>query len=283
MMELFKYPFFQKAIFSCFFAGIGCGIVGVWVLLMRISFIGVAISHAAFSGALLALLLQKPIVPFSFLFSFAASGILGPLSDRGQLHPDTSLGIIFSTTLGLAFLFMGVLPGAKSEALNLLWGSILTLDISDILLLSITVFLILIIISLFFKEIQSVIFNRTLAKASGIPATFFFYLLLFVSGAVIVSCLKSIGGLLVFSLIINPSASAYQITYNLKKMYILSSLFGVISGWTGLFISSILNIPTGASIVLVSAFIFILSHIFSPKRWTEEKNFSMELLKGGID
>lgn len=282
-MEIFKFAFFQKAILSGFLAGISCGIVGVWVLLLRISFIGVAISHSAFAGALLGILLNKPFLPFSFLFSFIASGILGPLSDKGKFHPDTSLGIIFSTTLGLSFLFMGALSGAKSEALNLLWGSILTIDFSDIVILFSVVIFILLIVFLFYKEIQSVIFNKTLAKASGIPATGFFYLLLFMSGIVITACLKSIGGLLVFSLIINPAASAYQITYNLKKMYVLSCLFGVISCWTGLFISTIFNIPSGASIVLVSAFIFIISNVFSPKKWKKGKNSLMKFQRNGMN
>ena len=274
-MELLNFLFFQKAVVSCLLVGISCGLVGVWVLIMKISFIGVAISHAAFAGALLALLLGKPIVSFAFLFSLGAAGILGPLSDRGQLHPETSIGIIFSTTLGLSFLFMGLLPEAKSQALNLLWGSILTLEFSDILILFLTTFFTLAATIIFFKEIQAVIFNRELAKAVGISATLFFYLTLFLSGSVVTSCLKSVGGLLVFSLIINPAASAYQITYSLKKMYILSCVFGIISGLIGLFISTILNLPVGASIVLVSSLIFLVSNIFSPKRrnGTEKKVF----------
>ncbi|MCX8082534.1 MAG: metal ABC transporter permease [bacterium] len=265
-MELIGFTFFQRALISAFLAGIACGIVGVWIVTMRISFIGVAISHSAFAGALLGLVLGKPVIPFAFSFSFLACAVLGPLSDKGQLHPDTSIGIIFSSTLGLAFLFMGILPEAKSQALNLLWGSILTVNSKDICLLVITVVILIILTSLFFKEIQSVIFNRELAKASGIPATIFFYILLFLTGMTISTTLKSVGGLLVFALVVNPSASAYQITYSLKKMYILSSIFGILSGWGGLFLSTRFNIPAGASIVIISTFIFIISVLLSPKR-----------------
>ena len=270
-MELIRFAFFQKALIAALLAGIACGIVGVWIVTMRISFIGVAISHSAFAGALLGLVLNKPALPFSFLFSFLACAVLGPLSDKGQLHPDTSIGIIFSSTLGLAFLFMGILPEAKSQALNLLWGSILTVNISDIILLAVTVLLVLATTTLFFKELQSVIFNREMAKASGISATLFFYLLLFLTGMTVGATLKSVGGLLVFALIINPAASAYQITYSMRKMYLLSSLFAVLSGWCGLFLAATFNLPAGASIVMVSTIIFILSVIFSPKRARNEK------------
>ncbi|MCM8829895.1 MAG: metal ABC transporter permease [Candidatus Omnitrophica bacterium] len=265
-MGLIGFKFFQMALISALLAGISCGIVGVWIVTMRISFIGVAISHAAFAGALLGLILGKPPVLFAFFFSFLACAILGPLSDKGQLHPDTSIGIIFSSTLGLAFLFMGILPEAKSQALNLLWGSILTVTLKDITLLIITLALTIIFTTLFFKEIQSVIFNREMAKASGISATIFFYLILFLTGITISTTLKSVGGLLVFALVVNPAASAYQITYSMKKMYILSSLFGVVSGWSGLFFSAQFNLPAGASIVIVSTVIFILSVLFSPKK-----------------
>lgn len=265
-MELIGFTFFQKAIISALLAGIACGIVGVWIVTMRISFIGVAVSHSAFAGALLGLILGRSEVAFSFLFSFLACAVLGPLSDKGQLHPDTSIGIIFSSTLGLAFLFMGLLPEAKSQALNLLWGSILTVTGKDILLLTITVFMLIIITILFFKELQSVIFNREMAKASGISATIFFYLILFLTGMTISATLKSVGGLLVFALVVNPAASAYQITYSMKKMYILSSLFGILSGWAGLFLAAEFNLPASASIVIVSTVIFILAVSLSPKR-----------------
>lgn len=265
-MELLSYSFFQRAILACLFAGVACGIVGVWIVVMKISFIGVAISHAAFAGSLLALVMGAPVVLFSFLFSTAACTVLGPLSDKGQLHPDTSIGIIFSSTLGLAFLFMGLLPEGKSGALNLLWGSVLTVNPADIILLAMTAFLVVLATVFLYKQVQSVIFNRELAKASGIASSIIFYIILLLAGTAISSTLKSVGGLLVFSLIINPAAAAYQVTYSLKKMYLLSVFFAVIAGWIGLLFAALLGLPAGASIVLVSSLIFGLAVIFSPKR-----------------
>ena len=100
----------------------------------------------------------------------------------------------------------------------------------------------------------------------GIPATLILYGILFLTGTTITASLRSIGGLLIFSLILNPAAAAYQITYNMKKMFILSAVFGILSGWLGLLISYLLDIPSGATIVITSSVIFGLATLFSPKR-----------------
>jgi manganese/iron transport system permease protein len=118
----------------------------------------------------------------------------------------------------------------------------------------------------FYKEIQAVICHRQVALAVGIPATIVFYGLLFSTGVTITASLQSIGGLLIYSLILNPAAAAYQLTYSLKKMILIAVAFGVVSCWAGLAVSYLLDIPSGASIVITSAIIFGLATAFSPKR-----------------
>lgn len=104
----------------------------------------------------------------------------------------------------------------------------------------------------FFKEIQAVLCHKETALAVGIPATAIFYGMLFLSGAVITASLRSVGGLLIYSLIINPAAAAYQLTYSLRRLFFLAAAFGVLSCWGGLIISSYWNLPSGATIVLCS-------------------------------
>jgi manganese/iron transport system permease protein len=104
------------------------------------------------------------------LFSLLAAAIIGPLSDRGELNPDTSIGIIFSITFGLAFLFIGLILGPKTQALGLLWGSILVVTDSDLILLGVVALTTIALIALFYKEVQAVLFNREIALAVGIPA-----------------------------------------------------------------------------------------------------------------
>ncbi len=265
-LSILGYQFMQNAILAAFLGGIACSTVGVFVVLLHMPFIGVAMSHAAFAGALLGLWMGFNPLIGAFVFSLGAAAVIGPLADRGEISPETSLGIVFSLALGLAFLFIGLMPTTRSAALDLLWGSILTVSRGDVILLAVVAFVIVGLVVLFFKEVQAVVFNRNIALAVGLPATLILYAVLFLTGTTVTVSLRSIGGLLIFSLILNPAASAYQLTYNMKKMFLLSAVFGVLSGWIGLFFSYIFNLPSGATIVVTSSVIFLLAVVFSPKR-----------------
>ena len=264
-MSIFHYQFIQNAILAAFLGGVACSIVGVFVVMMRISFIGVCLSHAAFAGALFGALVGFDPILGAFAFSLLAAAIIGPLADRGEFNPDTAIGILFSLMLGLAFLFMGLMPGPRTQALGLLWGSILTVTDADLILLAVVCTIVVTLVVLFFKEIQAVTFHREIALAVGIPASVIFYALLFLTGATITASFRTIGGLLIFSLIINPAAAAYQLTYSMRRLFLLSALFGVLSGWLGLLISYLFNIPSGAVIIVVSTLIFVVATIYSPK------------------
>jgi manganese/iron transport system permease protein len=265
-LSILGYQFMQNAILAATLGGIACGVIGVFVVLMHMPFIGIAMSHAAFAGALLALWLGFDPLIGAFAFSLAAAAVIGPLADRGGLSPEISLGVIFSLMLGVGFLFLGLMPGTKSNALELLWGSILTNTATDILLLAIVAAVVVGLVTVFFKEIQATVFNRNVALAVGLPATLVLYGVLFLTGATVTVALRSIGGLLIFALILNPASAAYQLTYSMKRMFLLSAVFGVLSGWIGLVISYALDVPSGATIVITSSVIFALAAVFSPKR-----------------
>ncbi len=265
-LSIFGYQFMQNAILSAFLGGIACSTIGVFVVLMHMPFIGVCMAHAAFAGALLGLWLGFNPLIGAFALSLVSAVIIGPLADRGELNPETSVGVIFSLMLGLAFLFMGLMPGTKSGAFELLWGSILTNTRSDVIFLGIVAAIVVGLVFIFYKEIQATIFHRDMALSVGIPATLILYSVLFLTGATITVTLQSIGGLLIFSLILNPAAAAYQLTYNMKRMFLLSAGFGVLSCWIGLLFSYLFNFPSGATIVVTSSVIFMLASALSPKR-----------------
>jgi manganese/iron transport system permease protein len=267
-LEIFQYGFMQKAFMAGLLGGVSCALIGVLVVTMRISSIGICIAHAAFAGALLGILLNANCLFLAFVFSLGTAAIIGPLSDRADFAPETSIGIVFSVMLGLAFLFIGLMSGSRTSALNLFWGSILTVTKQEIYLLILVTITLMACLILFYKEIQAVLCHRSVALAVGIPATAVFYGMLFMTGATVTASLRSIGGLLIYSLIINPAAAAYQITYSLKKLFFLAALFGVISCWGGLLVSYALDVPSGAAIVIFSTLIFITTTLFSPKKRT---------------
>ncbi len=246
--------------------GLVCGIVGVWVVMMEIPFVGVAMSHAAFAGSIAGLMLGINPLVSALLFCLVASLAIGPVAERSDLAPSVSLGIIFSLVLGLAFLGLGLLRGPRSEALSLIWGNILLVSSQDLILMAVVAVVILLFLFLFYKETCALLYNREIARAVGIPERAFFFVMLALSGLVVTANLSTVGGLLIFSLIVNPPSAAFQLTYRLKTMYLLSVLFSVLSCLVGLVVSWLTDAPAGAVIIITSSVIFGVALLVSPKR-----------------
>ncbi|RLI36403.1 metal ABC transporter permease [Candidatus Bathyarchaeota archaeon] len=256
------------AITASILAGITCSLIGVFVVQMKLSSIGFCMSHAAFAGAALGLLLSTDPLITALAFATVIALILGPLSEKAKLSPEVIIGIMFSLTMGLGFIFLNFTPGlaATRQALGILWGSIFSVTIDDLILLGLLTFFIVLLLILFFKEFQALMFNRKLAEASGINTSLFYFLILFLIGVTVAFSLKLVGGLLVFALIVNPASSALQFIYDLKKVMVVSPLIGASTCLLGFFSSLLLNFPIGSSIIIVSSFTFCVSVILSPKR-----------------
>jgi manganese/iron transport system permease protein len=246
--------------------GLVCGVVGVWVVMMNIPFVGVAMSHAAFAGAVTGLLLGINPLVTAAVFCIAASLLIGPVAERADLEPNVSLGIIFSVVLGFAFLAIGLMRGPRSDALSLIWGSILLVSSRDLMLMAVATGAVLLFLGLFYKEVQAVLYNREIARAVGIPERALFFAMLVLCGLSVTANLSTIGGLLIFSLIVNPPSAAFQLTYRLRTMYLLSALFGVLSCLVGLFVSWLTDAPAGAVIIITSSAVFGICLLLSPKR-----------------
>ncbi len=266
LVEALSCPPIQRAVIACVLCGASCSLLSVFVVLMKMPLIGVSMSHAAFAGAVLGLLLDVNPFASGFVVCLLAAGILGPLSDRTDIAPENVLGIMFSFLMGLAFLGMGILTRTKAGALNLMWGSLLSLSGSDIRILTVITTLLVLFVALFFKEIRSVMFSRRLAASSGVPEKAIYYALLFLTGAVVSANLATVGGLLIFALLVQPGATALQLTYNLKHFFLIAAAAGIGACVSGLFLSYIFDLPSGASVVLMATAIFAAAFIVSPKR-----------------
>ena len=256
----------QRALMACVLCGLGCSLLSVFVVLMRMPLIGVSMSHAAFAGAVFGILFGFNPVLSGFLVCLAVAGTLGPLSDRVNMSPENTLGIFFSFLMGAAFLGMGILTRTKAGALNLMWGNLFSLSRADIVILAIVTAIPILFILLFFKEIRAVLFHRGLASSSGIPERPIYYAILFLTGAVVSANLSTVGGLLIFALLMQPGATALQLTYDLKIFFLIAAAAGVIACVSGLLVSYVFNLPSGAAIVMASTGIFALAYVFSPKR-----------------
>jgi ABC-type Mn2+/Zn2+ transport system permease subunit len=256
------------SILGALLAGFVCSTMGVFVVRMNLASIGYLMSHAAFAGAAFGLMIDIDPMIGAIIFSFVTALILGPLAEKARLQSNIVIGFLFSFMIALAFIFLNYIPGqaASARALRILWGSIFSVTYNDIFLLTLLSFILIIFITIFYKELLSIMFNRKLAESSGVNTKLFYFTVLFLTGFAVSLSLRIVGGLLVFALIINPTSTAYQFFYDFKKILICSPLIGIISCVVGFWLSVISDFPIGASIVIISALFFASAIAVSPKR-----------------
>jgi len=270
MIEL-PSTFIITVLIGATLAGLACSLIGTFIVQMDLTSIGFSMSHAAFAGAALGLLLSINPTITAIGFALLVALLLGPISEKAKLSPGVIIGISFPISMALAFIFINLQPtAATSEALNLLWGNLYSLTSADLAYLAILSVSIILIITVFKKEYLSILFDKKMAKASGINTKPFYFSILFLTGLTVAVTLKFIGGLLVYALIVNTAASAYQFTYDINKIFILSPIIGIICSLSGVWMSLQFNTPIGTSIVIMTAIAFTLSVIFSRKRGTGE-------------
>jgi len=268
-MIFLSLPIIQRALIGCLLAGFLTGLVGVLVIRMKLTSSGFCMSHAAFAGAALGVALTTSPIGVALIFSAAVASIVGPVADKAKLHADIIMSIAFPLNMALAFIFLTMAPGVAQltgEVTTVLWGSVLSIGNNDIAYLAIVSVVALAILYLFWKELFSIMFSRTMAEADGINTKLFVYLTIFMIGIVVTLSLKLVGGLLVFALLANPASTAFQLLSDLKKIVILSPIIGIATCIAGLIVSLFLNWPVGACIVIVSTICFAFAVLLSPKR-----------------
>jgi len=255
--------FFYLVMFAGAVAGASTGLLGVYIIGMRLPFIGICISHSAMAGTIYSILLGVNPVWGPVVFSAACSMSLGAVrKGRSRLDANVALAILFNLMLGLTFLGIGLMRGSRSEVLGLLWGSLLFVDRSSVVIITVFGLVFAAFALLFNKELKSLMFSRTIASATGVHESFVYCLFLGLCGVILAVNLPLVGGLLIFSLITCPAAAAYQICTGHRSVVIAATFFGMASAVIGFLVSYYLDLPTGACIVIVSAVIFAVSALY---------------------
>jgi manganese/iron transport system permease protein len=242
-------------------AGGSTGLLGVYIVGMRIPFLGICVSHAALAGAVFGALfgLTGPMLLAPALIGAVLTALLLGLLDPDRMQTDTNviLGVLFSLTMGLAFLgigLFGVLGKSDNEVRNLLWGSLMFCRWKDL------TFMLIVLggtggfIGLFYKEMRALMFSRLHATAAGVPVTLVWTAFLILTSLTLTVNFQTVGGLMIYSLMVNPATAAFQIVKGYRQVLLLSFLLGGLSGAGGFLISAATDLPTGATIVLFSSF-----------------------------
>jgi len=252
--------FFYTIILAGAVAGASTGFLGVYLVGMRIPFIGICISHAAMAGTILAVLFGlNPVLGAMALSVLTATSMAAIPPEKSRLDTNAGLAILFSLMLGLTFLGMGLVKDSRNEILGLLWGNILFVRSESVVVIVATAIVLAVFAMLFNKELKVILFSRQIAAATGVHSGLVYGLFLALCGLIISINIKLIGGMMIFSLITNPAAAAYQLCRGHRSLVLTATVFGMLSAVVGFGISFYLDLPTGACIVLVSTAIFALS------------------------
>jgi len=267
--QLFDRAWMQRILVTAILIGFVGGIIGTFIILNRVIFLGEAIAHSAFAGVGLGLVIGIDPLFMIFLFSELSAFSVGYVNQKKIMNEDIILAIIFSGMMALGIIFIHFLTEVSASVSSILFGAILYVNSRQVLILLIVSIIVIVLMLFFRKEYFFMVFDEDIAKISGIPTKLLNYLFLGLLAALIAVSIQSIGAILVFALFIIPSASSYMLTYNYKRMIIYSSMFGAFSGFFGIMISFLFNLPGGPSIVLVAVLIFLICYGASPKRLTK--------------
>ena len=258
ILELLHYTFFQHALLGSLFASIACGIIGTYIVTRRLVFISGGITHASFGGIGLGLYADISPLLSAAIFSVLSSFGVEWLSKRKDMREDSAIAVFWTFGMAVGIIFSFLAPGFTPDLSAFLFGNILTITPTDILLLAILSILLILFFTLFLNPIICIAFDREFACSQRIPVALFEYILMMFIALTIVSCLRMVGIVLAISLLTLPQMTANLFTHSFKKIIWWSVIIGYAGCLGGLFISYKLQVPSGAAIIFFS----ILIHTF---------------------
>jgi len=259
-----QYPFIQRAMLEIAIVGVLCGLVGCFVVLRGLAFIGDALAHAVFPGVVLSYIAGRSILIGAFIFGGLTALGIGILSRSRRVSEDTAIGVIFAAFFALGVVLISRQTGFRRDLGSLLFGSILGVSSTDVVVTAIIAAVVIVILFALLKEFTLVAFDVTLARSLGYPVFRLDILLLLLVSATIVVSLQTVGNILILALIVTPPAAARLLTDRLDLMLALSALIGVASGIGGLYISYHAGSAAGATIVLTATACFLAALILAP-------------------
>lgn len=266
MFDILQYAFMQRAVVSATITGALCAMIGVYVVLRGMSFIGAGIAHASFGGVALGFITGINPLFTTILFCLITAWGIALISERRRVREDTAVGIFFASTMAFGVLLIGFMHGYNVDVFSYIFGNILSVSVLDLAASLTLATLVIGVIFFFFKEFLLLTLDPEMAMVIGLNTKRYSFLMITLVALTIVTSIKSVGIVLVSALIVTPAASAYLLINDFKKMMLYSIIIGVGSCWLGLFLSTLFNIASGATIVITATFIFFNCYVLSPKR-----------------
>ncbi len=258
LLSPLAYDFFVRALVASALVGVACAVIGSFVVLKGMSFIGDAVSHAAFPGIVIAYMLGLPIILGGAVASIVTALGIGALTRRSGLRSDSIIGVLFAGMFALGVALFSSIPNYVGDLFHFLFGDVLGISVADLLALSLLVLILLVVVRILWKELLFATFDPLGAGAAGLPVRRLDDLLLILIAVTIVISLQAVGIVLVVAMITTPAATAQMLVQRFGTMISTAALIGVVSAVAGLYLSYAFDLASGAAIVLVETALFLL-------------------------
>lgn len=263
--DILHYAFLQRALLAGTLIAVLCSVLGVFLVLRRLSLIGDGLAHITFGSVALALLLRFQSVYTAIAaipcVLLSAIGIL-KLSEKARIYGDAAIGIVSSLGIATGIMLASLAGGFNIDLFSYLFGNILAISTAEVFVTIALCAVVLLTVAYFYNELFAITFDEELARTSGIKVTHINTLLVLLTALTVVLAMKVVGIMLISSLLILPAVSALQVARSFRAAIIISMLMGVTSVTGGIFTSFLLNLPTGATIIFINFTLFLCAFLF---------------------
>ncbi len=266
LLQPLTYGFMQRGMAAGVLVGALCALIGCYVILRSMAFLGDALAHAILPGIAVAYILNGNLLIGALVAAVIVAIGVGLFSRGGAIKEDTAIGILFAAALALGVALISSIRSYAVDLTHILFGNILGINKQDLFIIAAFALVIVSLVVIFYRPMMVMTFDPILAKTFRWPTEWLRYLMLILLAVTIVVSLQTVGIGLVTAMLVTPSATAYLLTKRLPAMMAVSICIGAGSSVVGLYLSYYLNIASGASIVLVATLVFLVTYLFAPDK-----------------
>jgi len=266
LTEPFSLLFMQKALIASVIVGVACSVLGCYVVLRSMAFLGDALAHAILPGLAVAYLVGANLLGGALVAGLVVAVGISYVTRTGSIREDTAIGIFFAGALALGVVLISTMHTYAVDLTHVLFGNVLGVTTTDLWITGGLAFLVLAAILVLYRQLLVVSFDPILARTLGLPAQALRTGLFLMLAVTIVIALQTVGVALVAAMLVTPPATAYLVTRRLPAMMAVSAAIGILSAVGGLYASYYLNIASGGAIVLVATAVFLIAFLFAPAR-----------------
>lgn len=266
LVEPFTLGFMQRALAAAVIVGVVCAVIGCYVVLRSMAFLGDALAHAILPGVAVAYLVGVNLLVGALVAGLLVAVGISFVSRAGTIKEDTAIGIFFAAALALGVVLISTMNAYAVDLTHVLFGNVLGVTSTDLWVSGGLAALVLLAIGLLYKQLLVVSFDPILGRTLGLRIHALRTGLFLMLAVTIVVSLRTVGVALVAAMLITPPATAYLLTRRLPAMMAVSALVGVFSAITGLYVSYYLNVASGGAMVLVATGVFLVAFLLAPER-----------------